>query len=334
MPRYGFNFLWIFARREEGQRPLEPAGAELDFLAGEGLDFVRVPSDYRFWTRADDYFHPDERTLEFFDRYLAACRQRKLQMCLNLHRAPGYCVNRNELETHNLWLDRQAQDAFVFLWETFARRYRGVPAEALSFDLLNEPPAEGRYGLSRENHAALMRRAAAAIRAVDPSREIVVDGLACGNDALPELSDLGVIHSGRGYQPMAVTHYQAQWWKGHEGLPEPTYPNLRFSGRVWNLGGLRDWYRPWLEVEARGVKVHIGEFGCYNRTPNPVALAWFRDLLAVFREFRWGYALWNFKGAFGIVEHGRPGAVFEQYRGFRVDRELLDLFLSHRVKAG
>ncbi|CAA9375498.1 MAG: GH5_36 / GH5_37 / GH5_38 / GH5 / GH5_39 / G H5_25 / GH5_22, partial [uncultured Chloroflexia bacterium] len=264
------------------------------------------------------------------DGYLDACRMRGLQMSLNLHRAPGYCINRNDLERDNLWVDAIAQDAFVFLWETFARRYKGVPNETLSFDLLNEPPNVGQYGLTRENHAALIRRTVEAIRAIDPAREIVIDGLGGGHLAMPELADLGVVHSGRGYQPMSVSHYEASWWKGSEGLSEPTYPGF-YDGKWWDRETLRTFYEPWRAVEAAGVQVHIGECGCYNKTPNDVALRWLTDLFGLYREFGWGFALWNFAGDFGIVEHGRPGVVYEEMHGFKVDRELLDVLIASRT---
>ncbi|HEY0734093.1 MAG TPA: cellulase family glycosylhydrolase [Herpetosiphonaceae bacterium] len=330
MPHYGFNFLWMFIWEPERQ-PQPPDERALDFMAATGFNFVRVPSDYRFWTKDFDYFHPDESVFAYFDRYLDACRDRGLQMSLNLHRGPGYCINRNDLERHNLWLDPVAQDAFVFTWENFARRYQGVSSDHLSFDLLNEPPGIEQYGMTRENHAALIRRTVAAIRAIDPQREIVIDGLGGGNIAMPELADLGVIHSGRGYQPMPVSHHQAEWWDGHQQAPDPIYPGLVWYGHTWNRDTLRAFYQPWREVEAAGARVHIGEFGCYNKTPNDVALRWFADLFSVFKEFGWGYALWNFAGDFGIVEHGRPGARYEQLHGYNVDRDLLDLLLESRV---
>jgi hypothetical protein len=186
--------------------------------------------------------------------------------------------------------------------------------------------------MTRENHATVVRRTVAAIRAIDPGREIIIDGLGGGNLAMPELADLAnVIQSGRGYQPMAISHYQAGWWRGHKGLPEPVYPGLRWADKEWNKETLRENYRPWRELETQGVKVHIGEFGCYNKTPNDVALRWLADLLSLFKEFGWGYSLWNFGGPFGIVEHGRSGARYETIQGYQVDRELLDLLLDNRV---
>ena len=330
MPRYGFNFQWMYVWRPD-QPPEPPDERALDFMAALGFNFVRIPTDYRFWTTDFDYFHPNEAVFEYLDRYLEACRARGFQMSLNLHRAPGYCINRNDLERHNLWRDTIAQDAFVFLWETFARRYRGVPGDCLSFDLLNEPPNVGQYGLTRENHAALIRRTVTAIRAIDPAREIVIDGLGGGHLAMPELADMGVVHSGRGYQPMPVSHHQASWWSGHAEAPAPQYPGLVWGGRVWDRAGLHDFYQPWREVEATGVTVHIGECGCYSKTPNDIARRWFADLFGLFKEFGWGFALWNFAGDFGIVEHGRPGARYEPLHGYNVDRALLELMLASRV---
>jgi endoglucanase len=329
---YGFNFLWMFV--SDGRTPPPADERALDFLTAFGFNFVRIPTDYRAWTNNFDYLHPDERVFAHLDGYLEACRTRGLHLSLNLHRAPGYCINRNDLERDNLWLDEVAQNGFVHLWETLARRYKGVPATALSFDLLNEPPNIGQYGMTRANHAGLIRRTVAAIRAIDSQREIVIDGLGGGSIAMPELADLGVVHSGRGYQPHAVSHWQASWWDGWEQAPSPNYPGLLFEGKHWDEHTLRDAYQPWLEVEAMGARVHIGEFGCYNRTPNDAAMRWFTDLFGLFKTFGWGYALWNFEGPFGVVNHGRPGARYEMIHGYQVDRALLELLLEARLEQG
>jgi hypothetical protein len=315
------------------QRPQATDEQALDFLAKFGFNFVRVPVDYRFWTRDFDYFHPDESVFCYLDEYIEACRSRSIHLSLNLHRAPGFCTNRNDLERHNLWRDEIAQRAFLFLWETFTCRYQGVTSRFLSFDLVNEPPNPGEYGMTRGNHAALIRRTVSVIRGIDPQREITIDGLGGGYYAMPELATLGVTHSARGYHPMPVSHHKASWWSGHRNAPAPRYPGLIWRGRYWNRGALRSDYKPWREVEKRGARIHIGEFGCFNRTPDEIAVRWLADLLSIYKEFGWGYALWNFKGAFGIVEHGRPGARLESIAGFNVDRALLDLMLENQVCA-
>jgi hypothetical protein len=329
-PYYGFNFLWMFARYRPQMLCQPPDLKELDFVAKHGFNFVRVPMDYRFWTKGFDYLNPDESVFEnFVDKYLEECTRRGLHMSLNIHRAPGYCINQNNIEKHNLWTDAVAQDAFQFLWETFAKRYKGIGSDKLSFDLLNEPPDIDQYGCTRDIHEKLMRRVIAAIRKIDPTREIVLDGLEGGHTAMPELADAGVIHSGRGYTPFPVSHHGAGWIPAGE-MPDPVYPG-EMEGTYWNRDALVEFYEPWREVEAAGAEVHIGEFGCYVKTPNDIALRWLTDLFDVYREFKWGYALWNFKGDFGIVDHSRKGARFEKIDGFNVDRDLYDLMVNSRV---
>ncbi|MFP4016614.1 MAG: glycoside hydrolase family 5 protein [Halanaerobiales bacterium] len=330
MKKYGFNFQWMFVW-DKGREPQPADEKALDFLAEHDFNFVRIPLDYRYWIKDFKYFQAEESVFENIDSYIEACQERNIHLSLNIHRAPGYCINRNDIEKDNLWTDEVAQDAFAYQWELFAKRYKGISSEDLSFDLINEPPSEGQYGMTREKHEKVIRRTVEAIRDIDPDREIVIDGLAGGHLAIPELADLDVIHSGRGYQPMAVSHYKAEWTEGLMDIPEPVYPGVECYGEIWDKDTLRKFYQPWLDVQDMGVEVHIGEFGCYNKTPNQVALAWLTDLLSLYKEYGWGYSLWNFKGPFGIVEHGRPGAKLENYKGYKVDRELLELLMKNRV---
>ena len=321
--------LWMFSMGR-GREPGKPDGRELDFIAKNGFNFIRVPTDYRFWTKDFDYLHPDEKVFENFDLYLDECKQRGLHMSLNFHRAPGYCINNNDLEKHNLWEDKEAQEAFIFLWEYMARKYKGVPSTDLSFDLLNEPPGIGQYGFTRDKHEYVMRNAIKAIRAIDPDRIIVLNGISGGGVAIPELADVGAVHSGRGYEPFLISHHKAEWCGNIQWSDDPVYPG-EMRGKMNDRASLVEYYKPWVEVEKKGVEVHIGEFGCYNKLPNDVALRWFVDLMSVFRENGWGYSMWNFSGPFGIVNHGRPGTVYTEMDGFTVDKALLDIMLVNMI---
>ena len=192
MALYGFNFQWMQVR--PGDRPKTADERALDFLAAYGFNFVRIPTNYRVWTANFDYLHPDDSVFDILDRQIEACRERGIHVALNIHHAPGYCITPDPSEKHNLWLDDEAQDAFVFLWELFATRYRVFTPAQLSFDLLNEPPAIGLEGFTRDRHQAIIRRTVAAVRAIDPARPVTIDGLDGGNLAMPELADLDVTH--------------------------------------------------------------------------------------------------------------------------------------------
>ena len=50
-----------------------------------------------------------------------------------------------------------------------------------------------------------------------------------------------------------------------------------------------------------GVPLHCGEFGCYYKTPQPLRLAWYADMMATFKEYGIAWANWDYKGSFGIV---------------------------------
>src|SRR5690606_34580400 len=94
----------------------------------------------------------------------------------NLHRAPGYCDNPPK-EPLDLWTDEKALDACAFQWSHFARRFKGVPPERLSFNLLNEPA-----NVSEATYVRVARHLVEAIRAEDPKRLIIADGLQWGRE--------------------------------------------------------------------------------------------------------------------------------------------------------
>jgi endoglucanase len=247
---------------------------------------------------------------------------------LNLHRAPGYCVN-PPAEPLDLWTSGPAQEQFAGQWRRFAERYRGIPSERLSFDLLNEPG-----NVQESVYLRVMKLAIATIRAADPMRLIVVDGLRWGRDPVHSLVDTGVAQSTRGYDPMPISHYRASWAGWSDRWPEPTWPLRSHDpdgsrGTLWGREQYRaERIRPWQELERRGTGVHVGEWGCFNRTPHAVALAWMRDLLALWREAGWGWALWNLRGSFGIVDSGRRDIAYERFDGHDLDRAMLALFLE------
>lgn len=331
---YGFNVLWFFTAGGKDPKVspevINIEEKDLDFMAKMGCNFVRVPTDYRFFIHDFKYDQYDEEMLKVLDRAVEAVVSRGLHCSLNVHRGPGYCINGNELEKHNLWVDEVAQNAFTNLWKMFAERYKNYSSEQLSFDLLNEPPSPGQYGLTRENHKAIMARVVEEIRKISPDREIICDGLCGGHVAAPELADLGVTMSGRGYMPFRLTHWKAEWMEsvGSFDWEYPKWPGMKCDGYEWSREALLDFYKPWKEMADSGCKVHIGECGCYNKVDNKTALAWYKDFFSVCNELNFGWGLWNFRGPFGIAEHGREGTNWVTMDGLQIDIDLYNLFIN------
>jgi endoglucanase len=86
---------------------------------------------------------------------------------------------------------------------------------------------------------------------------------------------------------------------------------------------------PWKEAAAKGIGVMVGEFGAYNKTPHGVTLAWMEDCLRNWQEAGWGWALWNFRGSFGILDSDRQDVAYEEFQGHKVDRKMLDLLQKY-----
>jgi endoglucanase len=261
----------------------------------------------------------DEAQLKHVDQAITLGRRHGVHINLNLHRAPGYCVNPPR-EPLDLWTDAAALDASAAHWAVFAKRYQGVPNRELSFDLLNEPP-----DIPAASYVRVVKHLVAAIRAEDPQRLIIADGLRWGRDPVEGLVGLGLAQSTRGYDPMRVSHHQANWVKGSDQWAEPTWP-LKEGGKEWNQDRLRrERIAPWRALEQRGVGVHVGEWGAHHHTPHRVALAWMRDQLDLWKEARWGWALWNLRGSFGVLDSGRRDVAYEDFRGHQLDGAMLRL---------
>jgi len=320
LPRWrGFNLLEKFT----DQRNSPFLESDFEWIAEWGFDFVRLPLSYWCWSSPEDPKSLDETVLEEIDEAVEFGRRYGVHVNLNFHRAPGYCVN-PPAEPFDLWTDAEALDAAAFQWAHFAERYKGIPNEQVSFDLLNEP--------AHTDEATYVRVATAlveAIRAVDPDRLIIADGLRWGRDPVFGLVDLGVAQSTRGYDPMRISHHKASWIGGSDTWETPTWP-LEIDGDVWDKERLReDRIAPWKALEAKGVGVHVGEWGAFQYTPHDVALAWMKDCLELWEEAGWGWALWNFRGGFGILDSNRTDVRYEDFRGHRLDRAMLELLQAH-----
>lgn len=217
LPRWrGFNLLEKFLLGS-GRKPFLEEDFQL--ISKLGFNFVRLPMDYRLWIKDGDWTQFDETTLREIDQAVAWGHEYGIHVCINFHRAPGYTVARPAEKT-SLWTDAETQRVCALHWATFARRYRGIPNERVSFNLMNEPAK-----IEPEVYAGVVRKLVAAIRTEDPHRLIISDGLEWGRIPVMELRDLHIAQATRGYTPGELTHYKASWVKG-ENFPMPAWPRV------------------------------------------------------------------------------------------------------------
>ncbi len=338
IPRWrGFNLVDFFQAFGRSERSAGMVSEDdLKWIRDWGFDFIRMPMDYWLWIDTnwretktlspDDMYKIRERTMEKVDRTVELGIKYGLHVSLNFHRAPGYCINNPDREPFVLWSDRRAEDAFVFHWDLFAKRYRGVSVEDLSFNLMNEAPRVREGYMSAEDYRRVMTRATETIRKHTPGRIIIIDGLSVGNKVVENMIPTGVAQSVHAYTPAGISHYRARWVDKNLSFPTPTWPLLNKNGSVkYDRAKLEAHYAPWADLAKKGIGVHCGEAGCYNKTPYEVFYAWYADVMDILKGHGIGYALWNFRGSFGILDSGRTDIELEDWYGHKLDRRLLTL---------
>lgn len=228
LPRWrGFNLPYRFSAQSKTQSLFNQPYTErpIRLISELGFNFIRLPLDYRFWIAKGDWSTIDEDSpvLREIDQVVEWGKKYGVHVCINFHRAPGYCINDKTPEGARLWTDPEAQRICAEHWAFFAKRYRGIPNERVSFNLWNEP-----IRTDAATHAKVARLVVEAIRAEDPDRLILCDGF--DFKPSPELIPLGVAQAGRGYSPGRITHYRASWAGGSDRAGVPSWPLPQASG--------------------------------------------------------------------------------------------------------
>jgi aryl-phospho-beta-D-glucosidase BglC (GH1 family) len=345
LPKWkGFNVLDFFSPDPTPSR--HPSTEDhFKWMQDWGFDFIRVPIAYPYYLNFDrsrnilpeEVYHINAEAVDRIDGLVSMAHKYQMHVSLNLHRAPGFCINAGFHEPYNLWKDETAQQAFYFHWNMWAKKYKNESPARISFDLLNEPcvredmnDQHSRSGpVPGEIYRKLAKGAAEAIRKENPNHLVIADGNSGGSLVIPDIVDLNIAQSCRGYYPHAISHYKAPWAnKDPEHLPDPKWPG-QVGDQYLSRPMLETYYQPWIDLMKQGVGVHCGECGCWNKTPHDVFIAWFTDVLDILSSNGIGFAVWNFIGDFGVLDSGRKDVAYEDWYGHQLDRRFLDLLRKH-----
>jgi aryl-phospho-beta-D-glucosidase BglC (GH1 family) len=234
---------------------------EFSTIKDLGFNFVRLPLDYRTYTQTGNWDNFIEAQVVKIDQALQWGEQYNVHVCINLHRAPGYCVNPTTLPANqqlNLWTDSVAQKAFVKHWEFFAKRYKNISPQRLSFNLVNEPS-----NVTEAVYVSVMKKAIDAIHNITPNRVIFVDGLDYGRKILLSLKGLSnIAQAMHSYDPFQLTHYKADWVNGSSDWPVPKWPMLNISNYLY--GPIKSEFKSTLTIQGNfpagtEVVVNVGQ---------------------------------------------------------------------------
>lgn len=233
---------------------------------------------------------------------LPLARKYGIRLVIDLHVAPG---GRRGSEM-NMFFDAKWADHFIACWQRIATRFKGRP-EIYGFDLINEPNQERRSptGLDYWN---VQRRAAEAVRAIDPVTPIIIESNGWDSPAafsyLSPLAMDNVIYQVHMYLPFAFTHQGVH--TGADGSYTKTkYPD---SAKGWNRDYLKKQLAPVLAFQKKhNARIYVGEFS---------AIAWaegagnfLADCISVFEEYGWDWTYHAFREWQGwSVEHAGENA--------------------------
>jgi len=137
---------------------------------------------------------------------------------------------------------------------------------------------------------------------------------------------------------MLITHHCAWWcpegklYKGPVQYPGRPIPDKNIRDVIMPEGSrlvnlkldeinrhydrsemVADMEKPLLVAKRTGHPLYCGEFGVIDLAPQPVRLAWYRDIISVFNEHGIAWANWDYKEEFGIVDkQGRSTGIAEE----------------------
>ena len=238
------------------------------------------------------------------DEVLPLARKYRLPLVVDLHVPPGGRGGSGmKMLDDPVWAD-----FFVDSWRKIARElapFGGSGAEpptVWAYDLINEPTQFSTP--AHIDYLALQRRAAAAIREIDPHTPVIVscnaDGAWCAPSAFRWMEPLdlpNVFYQFHMYEPFEYTHQKVlpQFKDSVCAYPDPA--------RGWDTAGLRRMVEEVVVFQKRtGARIFVGEFSAvaYARGCD----RWIADVGALLNGLGWDWCYHAFREWPGwSVEH-------------------------------
>jgi endoglucanase len=298
------------------------SAADFSLIRSEGFDHVRIPVAWHLYTGPAPGFVLRTEIFTKLDALVTNALNRGLGAIIDWHHFNAFTgaptANTNQ---------------FYTVWRQIAARYASA-APGLIFELLNEPRDAATTTVLNPIYAEAIRQ----IRQTNPNRTLMVGpGNFNSIDELTRLSlpvsERNVIVSVHCYDPYYFTHQGAEWalpdtattgvlYPGPPATPLQPHSSISHS---WVLDWFRDYnnkatainpsssfaFRNRL-VRARnwalsaGRPVHVGEFGCYNKSDAKSRVNFYREIRSTMDEQELGWAMWDWKAGFHYILNGRP----------------------------
>jgi len=290
---------------------------DIALMAKLGFDYVRLSIDavplemaFHHYGGSNDDFLPR------LDKAVDAMLGNGLAVLIDLHPNDSY---KQQLRTGNENVDR-----LVMLWRKLAEHYADRDPERVFFEVMNEPEVTDAY-----RWAGIQERVVAAIREVAPKHTIIAAGTSYSDVwdllALRPLADGNIIYNFHFYEPHEFTHQGASWsepyWNYLHDIPYPATENSmqellkevpdpvsRYQlENYWlnhwdshHIRALMDEAMQW--AHDNHVPLICNEFGAFrDHMDQDSRMNWLRDVRTALEADGIGWAMWDYRGSFGVV---------------------------------
>jgi endoglucanase len=288
---------------------------DVKYLADLGFDHIRIPVDEeQLWKENGQQ---DEEGFSLLEQALNWCKQYKLDAVVDLHILRSHHFNEKEKP---LWTKPEAQERFFQCWRELSKTLKKYPVEDVAYELMNEPVAD-----NPEDWNKLVEKAVVIIRQTEPTRKIVIGSNRWQSpDTFDKLrvptNDKNIILSFHMYEPFLLTHHTASWtrirdYKGPvnypgvivkeediKDLPDSLRKEIVRNKNYYTIETIRQHFtKPIALAKKLNLPLYCGEWGCLTTVPDAARFQWFRDVKAVLEENKIGWATWEYKSDFGII---------------------------------
>jgi endoglucanase len=307
----------------EGEWGVKLSEYHFQAYAEAGFDHVRLPVRFSSHAAARAPFTLDEAFMQRVDWAIDQATAYHLAVIVDMH-------HYNELSEQP---DEHAE-RFVELWKQIASRYRGKPRSVV-LELLNEPHDK----LTSDRYNPILARALTAVRAIDPTRLIMVDSVFwAAADKLDQLDlpqgDKNLIVSFHMYQPILFTHQGLTAFMpaeyGTKGIvyPGPPAEAVRPVSAAKAIGWVAAWFdgynqKPAPEnpcgpktigeqfdhatrfAERTGFTLYMGEFGVGDVADAESRARWLGAVRSEAERRHIGWAYWDDGARFKAFDANR-----------------------------
>lgn len=287
---------------------------DVKWIATHGFDHIRIAVDVRLCLNPAGEL--DDAKLKPVWDALGWAKANHLNVVFDAHFLPGADFN-SKGGDNRAFTDPALMDKVAGLWRELAQRF-AKEGDYLRFEILNEPVADENQQVN-----TFMHRMLASIRESNPTRVVyVTSNRWSGFSTVPDVvlpDDPNIALTVHFYEPMIFTHQRAPWTNYKDNMPP-----IEFPGKVPDLTGTYEPGTPagmlregeelteaeigqrfakvaeWVKENRPGLEVYVGEFGVYEPAPKESKKRWLRKVVSECESHGWGWAVWEYEGAFGV----------------------------------